>query len=456
MTPEEIQVHFEREFLRWVFELSARGEPDVQTPAEIVPTLSDDHFTGSSRKAILGALKALCDDGQKLTEPNAYDQLVRMEADVTTSEELFTLNSHLPDRWPAGGVTSIQSAAQWLIRQKNKRDKTEKLRQAHRQIQLDETDEARLTLDTLWDEDDLTRPMETATYRELAAAIMTEHLNPPDEPAGTRVRIEHLADEMPLLHEGCMTIVGGNPSDGKSAFMSFWSFVLGAWKTRSAIVSGEDSMETHTERLAQKLTGLSRYDPRKITNEMAVKLDKFWQAEASNCPMIVRPRGRTLEAFQQAIRVSVRRHHAQVVFVDYVQIMDCPGLSEYEQIKKAVNTCKDEAQRHRIHIVLGSQYNREGRNERKGEPSMQSFRGAGVIEEATENAICLWRTGEGKEAKRHMKLVKQKNGHVGQKWNLKWEEGRMCVGLEPFLDADTGRRMGAHDYRGGQYGGGYR
>jgi len=107
-----------------------------------------------------------------------------------------------------------------------------------------------------------------------------------------------------------------------------------------------------------------------------------------------------------------------VIGIDYMGLMDGPGISEYEIISRLSTGLKSTAKLLNIPVIVLAQVNRKGGGG-TNEISLDMGRGSGAIEEAADFVLGLWQAeNDTGEKDLICKILKNRKGPVGSRWKL--------------------------------------
>lgn len=141
------------------------------------------------------------------------------------------------------------------------------------------------------------------------------------------------------------------------------------------------------------------------------------------------------------------RERAEVVFVDYVQIVAHPDrrADEYTRVSDVSRALQSFAKRHRVAVVALSQLSRIDDNE---EPDLRHLRSSGQLEQDADAVLFLYRPpycatdsaaeNDDAENRRKAKLAKNRNGKVGtfKLWFF-GDQQRFAEQWPGFYDGET-------------------
>jgi len=207
-----------------------------------------------------------------------------------------------------------------------------------------------------------------------------------------------------------MTILA-RPGVGKTAFaLNLMERMSAEGQLPTLFFSLEQQGVEVFERMASMVTGWAgreiedraRIEDPQLIERLREVVERWTHAVLVEKPCTLEQLDQILEAARaSALWASPLR----LVVVDYLGLVGLsrPGASLYEQTSRVARTLKNLAKRHRVALVTACQVDREGGS--GGEPiSLKMARDSGVIEEAADYLLGLWRPelteGLSKEEKR--------------------------------------------------------
>ena len=211
---------------------------------------------------------------------------------------------------------------------------------------------------------------------------------------------------------GDMVVIGGDPSSGKTALS-----VGFAWHLAKKYRVGFYSLETNRHKLADRL----------MANLASVELgdikhgelsEEAWQRITQRSPDI---RGRSLELIEASgmtmadIRADVLAHRYQVVFVDYLQIVQPENRRENRtsQVGQISRDMQALAHGCGVTLVALSQFSRRDDDT---PPTMSDLRESGQIEQDADIIMLLYleEPERAENSRRVLKIGKNKEGERGK------------------------------------------
>lgn len=225
-------------------------------------------------------------------------------------------------------------------------------------------------------------------------------------------------DEKLTLSRGDVFVLGGYPSDGKTALMLQW-----VWQIAEKMPVGIFSFETRADKLADRLItqavpALKFSDVKHSTMSM-----ESWKAVTAESVRITRRSIQIVEAAgmtaADVLGVTLSRGF-QAIALDYVQLV-APGVqrrggTRAEEVAEVSKALALMARRHGLLVIELSQLTRPPKNA-KGKtppPTLSSLRESGQLEQDADVVALLYRLGEAEEAHRELFVAKNKEGRIGR------------------------------------------
>lgn len=174
------------------------------------------------------------------------------------------------------------------------------------------------------------------------------------------------------------------------------------------------SLETKAEKLADRLVAmkaavsLSNIKQRKLTARDSDKICEVVAAVDNQCMDIIPMASITAPDIE---RIATENQY-QVIFIDYVQIIESIGRSEAEEIANAAKSLQQMAKRNNLLIVGLSQLTED--NMSNGyEPFNHSLRGSRALEHTADIILLMYLADKKKQkGNRIMKVSKNKDGET--------------------------------------------
>ena len=224
-----------------------------------------------------------------------------------------------------------------------------------------------------------------------------------EKPVYIKTGIERL-DEALHISPGDFIIIGGRPSAGKTAL----SLQIAASMAKQDYTVYYFSLETSKRKLGARLMANQIYCPLDTVKNKAVSLNEIdGQAKNMKMPLYIRSAAGKNVAWMKA---QALRKKAQVIFVDYLQIIHETGAKDRYAAITAISIALHElAQTTGIVVVALAQLNRNP-SKPGATPTNSDLRESGQIEQDADAIILL--SGDNPD-KYLFRLSKNKEGEIG-------------------------------------------
>lgn len=251
-------------------------------------------------------------------------------------------------------------------------------------------------------------------------------------------------DEGSYIELGDVVIIGGYPSDGKTALA-----LQTAWHMATKYRVGFFSLETDRRKLRDRL----------IAHAAALDLadikrrnlgDAAWEELAKRQSDFVKRDLTLVDAAGMSaadIETASRAYGFQVIFIDYIQLVTperSSGGTRSEQIAAVSRALHTFAQKTGTLVVELAQLTRQERktdkygNEIRRDPTMQDLKESGQLEQDADMILLLFRPGSkdkgpdgqelNEETHRLLKIAKNKEGRWGD-WVLYFDGSRQTLSV---------------------------
>lgn len=224
-----------------------------------------------------------------------------------------------------------------------------------------------------------------------------------EKPVYIKTGLERL-DEALHISPGDFIIIGGRPSAGKTAL----SLQIAASMAKQNYTVYYFSLETSKRKLGARLMANQIYCPLDTVKNKAVSLNEIdGQAKNMKMPLYIRSAAGKNVAWMKA---QALRKKAQVIFVDYLQIIHETGAKDRYAAITAISIALHElAQTTGIVVVALAQLNRNP-SKPGATPTNSDLRESGQIEQDADAIILL--SGDNPD-KYLFRLSKNKEGEIG-------------------------------------------
>lgn len=143
-----------------------------------------------------------------------------------------------------------------------------------------------------------------------------------------------------------------------------------------------------------------------------------------------------------------------VIGIDYLGLIDSPGINEYDVVSRVARGAKDVAKLLNLPVVILSQVSRRG-GEGETEVSLDMGRGSGAIEEGADFVLGLWQQADKSEIideaeSEHYnydlicRILKNRKGPKGSTWKLDLHPE--CLYIGPFATKHNPRSPVRNSY----------
>lgn len=249
----------------------------------------------------------------------------------------------------------------------------------------------------------------------------------------------HVLDEGSYIEPGDVVVIGGYPSDGKTALSLQMAWHM-AKKYRVGFFSLETDRRKLRDRLIAHVAGLDLADiKRRALNDAA------WERLAKQYPGFAKRNLTLVEAAGMSaadIETASRAYGFQVIFIDYIQLVTperASGGTRSEQMAAVSRALHTFAQKTGTLVVELAQLTRQERKTDKNgkevrrDPTMHDLKESGQIEQDADMVLLLFRPGpkdkgpDGQELSennhRLLKIGKNKEGRWGT-WTMYFDGGK--------------------------------
>lgn len=222
-------------------------------------------------------------------------------------------------------------------------------------------------------------------------------------------------DEGIYAQEGTLVILGGRPSDGKTAFALSTAFHQAETK-RVGFFSLETDEDTLFDRLFASVAKVdnSHIKRRELTEEDSDALAQKCQEVKSRNLHLIEATGMTV----RDIQVYSLARRFDIVYVDYLQLIRSTSKwSRYEQVTEISQDLHRMAQGHKLTVVALSQLSRAEKlkNGVIRPPALSDLRESGQIEQDADVVLFIYREDPNwLRSPRNLRVAKNKEGETGQ------------------------------------------
>ncbi len=215
-------------------------------------------------------------------------------------------------------------------------------------------------------------------------------------------------DSFTYLDKGDYIVIGGRPSSGKTALTL--QMMVNMAKTYEVAYF---SLETNPDKIFDRVLSTYTHTPLSKIKQYQIGEDDWFPIticydDFSKLRFTVVPAaGYTVDM----IRAKAMQLQADIIFIDYLSLIQGPGKSLYEKVTGISMGLHILAQQHGITVIALSQLNRDGKNA----PDMTSLRESGQIEQDADWILLLHNVDpDTPSSDRDLIIAKNKEGRTGK------------------------------------------
>lgn len=226
------------------------------------------------------------------------------------------------------------------------------------------------------------------------------------------------------IEAGTITFIGGDTGTGKSSLMLYMADRMNALGYRPGIVSCEDSRQVFGTRILSTLSGIPGLALRRgeITRERHEEpLTRAVEAVHRRPTPIAYEIGSNDAQVVAAMTALVKDHGCRVLFVDYIQTINCSegGENRREDMRRIASRIKGAAARLGVPVIVGSQISvGDIHAEKLKPPGKHALKESRDLTNMAEWVIVIWRESEAMNANVLGKLAKSKCGGDGTEFTF--------------------------------------
>lgn len=220
------------------------------------------------------------------------------------------------------------------------------------------------------------------------------------------------------LQKGHLVVVGARPGMGKSSFMLCLALHMAKKGVKVGIFSLEMTAEELTQRLLAIESGMMLKKIR-VGQLLDGEFEKITETtiELRRLPIWINDRA---DLTPVDLRIELRKNPAEVVFVDYLQLLKSVDryYTRQEEVSRISQSLKAIAKSFRVCVVALAQLNRQVEHRADKRPNLSDLRESGAIEQDADVVMFLHRPEYyGKKTDNHGKaeivLAKNRHGPTG-------------------------------------------
>lgn len=225
-------------------------------------------------------------------------------------------------------------------------------------------------------------------------------------------------DKSLAISRGKFVVLGGRPSDGKTALGLHMAYAQSKTK-KVGFFTLEDDWETLFLRLKSAVSGvpMENIQMRQLTDQDYMLMATADEEIRTHDLMIIESAGWTVAE----IIARAQYHRFDVIYIDYIQLVrsDAKGRpSRYEEVSDISRKLATEARRSGITVVALAQLSRSTQKGNRESPYMSELKESGQIEQDANVILFVWRRDEtSSRTKRYLTIAKNKLGMLAQ-WKI--------------------------------------
>ena len=369
---------------------------DPRCVGEVMTKLRPDDFDVGRPRETFTTIRAMYLDGDKIDPVTVLAKLA--DPDPRCRDWILSLMDHTPT---AANVMEYAAIVREQARLRNVQAIGAALSSAH--LTMEEARSLAAKLDTLLME---RRSVEDLTMEQCLVNFYAELEQTPD----------YLSWGLDFLDQGLLAessdyvVIGGYPSDGKTALALFMAYCQAKTK-RVAFFS----LETKSSKLFNRIFSTvaqvpnSRIKRRTLTESDFASLANKADEVRSNNLHLIKASSMTVED----ISAYARARRFDIIYIDYLTLIPAPGQTEFQQATYISKSLHRLAQDNNITVVALSQLSRP-EDKKKPVPSLGSLRSSGQIEQDADIVMFIYREDpKDTRSQRVLRVAKNKEGPTG-------------------------------------------
>lgn len=217
---------------------------------------------------------------------------------------------------------------------------------------------------------------------------------------------------------GNFVIIGGRPSDGKTALALHMAYEQAKTK-KVGFFTLEDGKDVLYMRLKSAVSGV----PLRRIMRRHLSQKEYDLLAASNDEIVSRDLTFIEAAGWTVDEIIARANYKKfdVIYIDYLQYIRSSGKGRpgrYDEISDISRELAREARSRKTTIVALAQLSRSGDNGKRSSPLMSALKESGQIEQDANVIMFVWRRDEtSSRSKRYLTIAKNKLGPLGE-WRI--------------------------------------
>jgi replicative DNA helicase len=235
--------------------------------------------------------------------------------------------------------------------------------------------------------------------------------------------IKALDDVIGGFSDGEYIVIGGRPSDGKSAIGLNIILKLALKDNLPVgIISSESGIKEILQRSLSSLSSIDNFRLRQgyLKKDDFITLSKVaTDIKKTTIPIMDKPNA-TIQEVKSSAKLMKKLYGIKVLLIDYVQLIKVPkSRTRIEEIETASKECKELARLLNIPVIALAQLTRPEKDAKNAkEPSLSDFKGSGQIEQDADMAILLHHrrnpVDRAEILESNLLVLKQRNGGLAR------------------------------------------
>jgi replicative DNA helicase len=190
-------------------------------------------------------------------------------------------------------------------------------------------------------------------------------------------------------HKGNMIVIGGRPGAGKSALGLCLAIDCCKW-AKVLFITLEMTQRELAQRYISYFANIENYKIRNANMTLDDIEDIATQMYQNELEInIMDSHDRRLDRLITKIKLHKAKHGLNIVFIDYLQLLETDGKTRYDKVSEASKRLKQLAKEENITIVALAQLRREDRSNVK--PTLSDLKESGQIEQDADCVLFPYR-----------------------------------------------------------------
>lgn len=363
---------------------------------EVMAEARSEHFGDPALRSIFEAARDLWLENKPVdvvtvqaAAGDPYRELLREAMDVTPT--VVNLPAYLQILRDSAKLAAMQSAASQILVSSRPEDAAEAWERIGEQLQE-------------------TEDIEDLSWGELVGDYL-DRMSDKTPPRYLSWGIDQL-DQIIQVSRGKFVVLGADSSVGKTALALQFAYHMASTGIRVGFFSLETDKESLTDRLMAETQVAGINLPR--TKAKALSSEDVRRATAAGIrsetvPLRIIRKANTIEQ----IRSRTLQRRFQVIFIDYLQLIDAPGRERWEIVTQISMRLHRMAQQLGVTIVGLSQLTPPDKNSKRA-PSKDDLRESRQLKHDADVILLMSLGTDGEKEWRELQVAKNKDGRLGR------------------------------------------